>query len=86
MHVRTSHAPRFEIEIGHSGKASLFEEMGVKCDEFRHLPMKDKMGCIRAYARKIHPDGRLWWIGDKDEEPHTAPAQARLYINSKRKN
>lgn len=81
IHVRTSHVPRFEIEIGHPGKTSLFEEMGISYDDFRQLPMQKKMGYIRAYARKIHPDGRLWWIEDKDEEPHTTPAQARLYIN-----
>ena len=32
---------------------------------------------IRAYARKIHPDGRLWWIEDKVEDAHTLPIQAR---------
>lgn len=81
IHVRTSHVPRFEIEIGNSGKTSLFEEIGIKYDEFRHLSMQEKMGYIRAYARKIHPDGRLWWIEDKDEATHTTPLQARLYIN-----
>lgn len=81
IHVRTSHVPRFEIEIGRAGKVSLFDEIGISYDEFRCLPMRKKMEYIRAYARKIHPDGRLWWIEDKDEEPHTTPAQVRLYIN-----
>jgi hypothetical protein len=62
-------------------KESLFDGMGIRYDDFRKLPMQDKMKYIRAYARKIHPDGRLWWIEDKDTDEHTLPAEARLYTN-----
>lgn len=86
IHVRTSHVPRFEIELP-SGKAkvkvSLFEQMGIRYDDFRMLSMRDKMKYIRAYARKIHPDGRLWWIEDKESDEHTVPIEARLYTNLK---
>jgi hypothetical protein len=84
IHVRTSHVPRFEVELP-VGKAepkrSLFEEMGVHYDNFRKLEMREKMKFIRAYARKIHPDGRLWWIEGGNTEEHTTPVQARLYTN-----
>lgn len=81
IHVRTSHVPRFEVEIPHdsSNHISLFKQMGIGYDDFRKLDMNDKMKYIRAYARKIHPDGRLWWIEDNDGEGHTTPVQARLY-------
>ena len=84
IHVRTSHVPRFEIEIpsARTGKESLFEQMGIHYDDFRKLEMQEKMGYIRAYARKIHPDGRLWWVEEKkDQGEHTTPIQARLYTN-----
>ena len=84
IHVRTSHVPRFEVEMPTERatvKQSLFEQMGVKYDDFRQLQMQDKMKYIRAYARKIHPDGRLWWIEDKESDEHTVPLQARLYTN-----
>lgn len=84
IHVRTSHVPRFEVEIpvkGSEFKKPLFEEMGIKYDDFRKLAMQDKMKYIREYARKIHPDGRLWWIEDKEADEHTVPLQARLYTN-----
>jgi hypothetical protein len=84
VHVRTSHVPRFEVEIPTERvavKKSLFENMGIKYDEFRQLPMQEKMKFIRTYAKKIHPDGRLWWIEDKPEGDHTIPIQARLYTN-----
>jgi hypothetical protein len=82
--VRTSHVPRFEIELPIENavvKRSLFDEMGIRYDDFRKLPMRDKMRYIRAYARKIHPDGRLWWIEEKETDEHTVPLQARLYTN-----
>ncbi|GHV51715.1 hypothetical protein FACS1894168_3940 [Deltaproteobacteria bacterium] len=84
IHVRTSHVPRFEIELPSEKaevKQSLFAEMGISYDEFRKLSMHEKMKHIRAYARKIHPDGRLWWIEDKETNEHTIPIQARLYTN-----
>ncbi|MCD7728574.1 MAG: restriction endonuclease [Clostridia bacterium] len=85
IHVRTSHVPRFEIEIPSEKaavKESLFEQMGIGYDDFRKLDMQDKMKYIRAYARKIHPDGRLWWVeGKENSDEHTTPVQARLYTN-----
>ncbi|MBR6283682.1 MAG: hypothetical protein IKR25_05235 [Muribaculaceae bacterium] len=84
IHVRTSHVPRFEIELPSEKvevKESLFAQMGIRYDDFRKLDMKKKMEYVRAYARKIHPDGRLWWIEDKHSDEHTTPIQARLYTN-----
>ncbi len=79
MHVRTSHVPRFEVELG--AEHSLFEKMGVPYDEFRGLPMEDKMRHIRAYARsRLKPGERMWWLEDTPDDPgHTLPVQARLY-------
>lgn len=86
IHVRTSHVPRFEVELPSEKaevKESLFKQMGIHYDDFRKLDMHDKMKYIRAYARKIHPDGRLWWIEDKESDEHTVPIEARLYTNLK---
>jgi hypothetical protein len=79
MHVRTSHVPRFEVEI--PAAHSLFETMGIPYDEFRNLPMEEKMRHIRAYARsRLKPGERMWWLEDSPDEPgHTLPMQARLY-------
>lgn len=84
VHVRTSHVPRFEVEIAtdpETARESLFQQMGIHYDDFRKLDMSEKMKYIRAYARKIHPDGRLWWIEEKEANEHTLPIQARLYTN-----
>lgn len=84
IHVRTSHVPRFEVELpinNEVAKESLFKQMGIAYDDFRKLDMQDKMRYIRAYARKIHPDGRLWWVEDAGMDEHTTPVQARLYTN-----
>jgi hypothetical protein len=85
IHVRTSHVPRFEVEITPvkaEPKKSLFEEMGIHYDDFRKLEMHEKMKYIRAYAKKIHPDGRLWWVEDSNSDvEHTTAIQARLYTN-----
>ncbi|MFA6486494.1 MAG: restriction endonuclease [Candidatus Magasanikbacteria bacterium] len=79
MHVRTSHVPRFEVEL--AAEHSLFEKMGISYDEFRNLPMEEKMKHIRAYARgRLKPGERMWWLEDTPDEPgHTLPIQARLY-------
>ncbi|MBQ7650758.1 MAG: hypothetical protein IJS15_07355 [Victivallales bacterium] len=80
VHVRTSHVPRFEVEIAmdeSSARESLFEQMGIRYDDFRKLDMAEKMKYIRRYARKLHPDGKLWWLEGLEE--HTLPIQARLY-------
>lgn len=84
IHVRTSHVPRFEVEMPADRNAmreSLFQQMGISYEQFRRLDMLEKMKYIRSYARKIHPDGRLWWIYDDNADEHTLPMQARLYTN-----
>jgi hypothetical protein len=63
VHVRTTHEPRFQVDLS-GEKESLFSIMGISYDEFRKLDIIEKMPYIREYARKIHPDGRLWWLED----------------------
>lgn len=78
MHVRTSHVPRFEVEIG--AESPLFEQMDVLYDDFRQLEMHEKMNYIREYARgRLREGERLWWLEDAPGEEHTLPIQARLY-------
>ncbi len=82
MHVRTSHVPRFELEIG--ATRSLFNIMGISYDEFSALEMPEKMVHIRKYARSRLKDGEhLWWLDDvsDDSAKHTLPLNVRLYTN-----
>lgn len=65
IHVRTSHVPRFELEI--ESERSLFSEMGIKYEIFKDLPIEEKMVHIRGYAKSRLKDGqRLWWLGDQE--------------------
>jgi hypothetical protein len=78
MHVRTSHVPRFEVQI--NAETSLFTKIGVSYQEFRNLPQEERMQHIRKYARGRLKEGeRLWWLDDSDEATHSLPIQARLY-------
>lgn len=80
IHVRTSHVPRFEVEL--FANRSLFELMRITYDDFRHLPMEEKMSHIRAYARsRLNEGERLWWLEDTPDAEHTLPIQARLYTS-----
>ena len=82
MHVRTSHVPRFELEIGTS--RSLFSIMGISYDDFSALEMSEKMVYIRNYARSRLKEGEhLWWLDDSadDGTTHALPLNARLYTN-----
>lgn len=83
MHVRTSHVPRFELEIG--TERSLFTIMGISYDDFSALDMSEKMVYIRNYARSRLKEGEhLWWLDDPSEDSattHALPLNARLYTN-----
>jgi hypothetical protein len=80
IHVRTSHVPRFEVEVFPSPVQSLFDQMGVRYDDFRSSQMEDKMRHIRHYARnRLEKGERLWWLDDTSDSSHTLPVQARLY-------
>jgi hypothetical protein len=78
MHVRTSHVPRFEVQI--DAAKSLFEIMGITYEEFRLLAMSEKMRHIRRYARsRLKKGERLWWLEDDPDAEHSLPIQARLF-------
>lgn len=83
MHVRTSHVPRFELEIGTD--RSLFSIMGISYDNFSALDMSEKMVYIRNYARSRLKEGEhLWWLDDPSDDSassHALPLNARLYTN-----
>lgn len=82
IHVRTSHVPRFEIEIG--SERSLFAQLGTTYEDFRVLPMHDKMPYIRQYARGRLTEGeRLWWLEDKevDEQEHSLSLSVKVYMD-----
>jgi hypothetical protein len=80
MHVRTSHALRFEVQV--PAERSLFDEMAVEYDDFRRLPLERKMTYIRDYARaRLKAGERLWWLPDDPEETHSLPIEARLYMS-----
>lgn len=83
VHVRTSHVPRFEVEIPDPSnpRPSLFESFGISYDNFRVLPMQKKMKYIRDYARQLHPNDHLWWIEESDEDAHSIPLQVRIYTH-----
>jgi len=79
MHVRTSHVPRFELDI--DATRSLFDKMGIEYDDFRVLPDRDKMRYVREYARgRLRPGEHLWWMDDTQEPRHTLPMEVRLYM------
>ena len=80
IHVRTSHVPRFEIEI--DSDRSLFKTMGISYAEFCDLSTEDRMMHIRKYALgRLRPGERLWWLENRPDSSHSLPIQARLYMS-----
>lgn len=80
IHVRTSHVPRFELEI--DAKSSLFDLMKISYEDFSALPIEKKMHYIREYAKGRLKEGeRLWWLEEKAEPEHSLPIQVRLYMD-----
>lgn len=77
MHVRTSHVPRFEVEI--NAKEPLFQKLNISYNDFRILTPEEKMPYIRNYAKgRLKSGERLWWLDDQPEE-RTLPLEVRLY-------
>jgi hypothetical protein len=82
MHVRTSHVPRFEVEIG--TVRPLFVKFGLTYDRFCELPDEGKMRLIREYARDRLKEGEhLWWLEEKPEkeQQHSLDLQVRLFMH-----
>ena len=80
MHVRTSHVPRFEVDI--DAKQSLFKKFGITYDQFSALSEEGRMKYIRDYARdRLKPGERLWWLDEKPDEDHSLPMQVQLFAN-----
>ncbi len=50
IHVRTSHVPRFEVELP-PHRESLFKAFGVAYSDFCKLPEHERMEHVRKYAR-----------------------------------
>jgi hypothetical protein len=79
MHVRTSHVPRFEVEM--YPKKSLFAKFGITYSQFCSLPPEEKMQHVRSYARGRLKEGeRLWWLEDGPDQEHSLPLEVRLYM------
>lgn len=77
VHVRTSHVPRFEVEIDTCHP--LFEKLGIEYEDFRSLPQEEKMPYIRDYAKgRLKKGEHLWWI-DNYDDGHTLPLEVKLY-------
>ncbi len=86
IHVRTSHVPRFEVEVypegsAHQPRQPLFDIFGVSYLDFCSLDMEAKMLHVRAYARsRLQPGERLWWLEDSPEQERSLPLQVTLYM------
>lgn len=79
MHVRTSHVPRFEVQM--YPDQSLFDKLGISYEDFAGAPLHEKMKHIREYARgRLRRGERLWWLEDRLDQPHTLPLEVRLYM------
>lgn len=72
MHVRTSHVPRFEIDM--ETHNSLFKQFKITYSVFSALSMEEKMDLIRSYVRNRLSKGTtifFWWLESQTVDPHT---------------
>jgi len=80
MHVRTSHVPRFELDI--DAETSLFQRFGITYADFTMLSEEHRMDYIRDYARsRLKKGERLWWLQNLNEGSHALQLQVQLFSN-----
>lgn len=80
MHVRTSHVPRFEVDL--DANESLFKKFGITYAQFSQLSEEGRMRHIRKYARgRLKAGERLWWLENTSDEAHSLPLQVQLFAN-----
>lgn len=85
IHVRTSHRPRFEIDMTADG--SLFRQWNISYAQFASLSMDERMAFVRDYARKrLKPGEKLWWldaqaVDEASDEGHSLELGVRLFKN-----
>jgi len=66
-HVRTSHVPRFEIDM--TTNQSLFGTFRISYTEFSELDMLEKMDFVRRYVRNRKRNGlkqKFWFLETQD--------------------
>ena len=66
-HVRTSHVPRFEVDM--EAQSSLFNLFKLSYTEFSTLSMEQKMDYVRSYARNRLKNGvkQYYWYLDSQK-------------------
>jgi len=81
IHVRTSHVPRFEVELPPQ-RESLFKTFGIAYADFCKLPEAGRMEYVRSYARRRLKKGeKLWWLENSPGEGHSLSLRARRFQN-----
>jgi hypothetical protein len=81
IHVRTSHVPRFEVELPPQ-RESLFKTFGIPYSDFCKLSEHERMEHVRKYARRRLKKGeKLWWLEDRPDEGHSLSLRARRFQN-----
>jgi hypothetical protein len=86
IHVRTSHVPRFEVELLPNElppkRESLFKNFGIAYADFCRLSEHERMEHVRKYARgRLKKGEKLWWLEDRPDEGHSLSLRARRFQN-----
>lgn len=81
IHVRTSHVPRFEVELPPQ-RQSLFDTFGIPYTDFCKLDEEQRMEYVRKYARgRLKKGEKLWWLESRADEGHSLSLRARRFQN-----
>ena len=80
MHVRTSHVPRFEIELGTTD--TLFAKFGITYKQFSEPPADGRMKYLRDHARvRLKRGEPLWWPEETPNGGQSPPVHVELFAN-----
>lgn len=76
--IAVTHSPRYKINMDLEEGETIFDKMGVRYEELRHLeqPLRP---VVKYFKSTLKPGETLWWVNETEPDENAAPAKIRMW-------